>query len=175
MGHGVHPKLFDFADADEDGEGKSGGSRTKRKWLCNVGIWGPGPKKHEEFVQLNREIEGKVKELGGVKTLYAHTYYTEEEFDAIYDRKRYDMLRTKYHAEGLPSVYEKVRVDVTKRRKVVSGIKAVWPLGGLYGVLCVLLGSDYLMVSDGSFFTPSRVVVAILVAATAILCTRVVQ
>jgi len=62
-----------------------------------------------EFKKKNRDIEKTVKELGGLKWLYAHTYYTEEEFRNIYDRLEYDALRTKYHAETLPSIYQKVR------------------------------------------------------------------
>jgi len=136
--HGVHPTLFDFKKENED-------SNTKDSWLCNVGIWGPGPQKREDFIRVNREIEAKVKDLGGVKTLYAHTYYTQEEFDEIYDRPRYDQLRKKYGAEGLLSVYDKVRVDPDEKIRLVDHIKAIWPLGGLYGVFCVLLGSDYVL------------------------------
>lgn len=132
--HGVHPKLFDFKKENEDSS-----------WLCNVGIWGPGPQKREDFIRLNREIEAKVKGLSGVKTLYAHTYYTQKEFFEIYDRPKYDQLRKKYGAEGMLSVYDKVRVDPDEKVRLVDHIKAIWPLGGLYGVFCVMLGSDYVI------------------------------
>jgi delta24-sterol reductase len=46
------------------------------------------------------------------KCLYAHAYYTEEEFWDIYDEGKYKGLRTKYHAESLPSVYGKRNVPV---------------------------------------------------------------
>jgi len=114
-------------------------------------LWGPGPTEYKSFVRVNREIEAKVTELGGVKTLYAHTYYTEEEFFTVYDRSRYEKLRKKYNAEGLPSVWEKTRVDIRSRRETISNLKAIWPLGGLYGVLCVLLGKNYLMKRDSRF------------------------
>jgi FAD/FMN-containing dehydrogenase len=76
----------------------------------NVGVWGPRMRDYDEFVRLNRDIEAKVTELGGKKWLYAHTYYTEEEFWKLYDRKWYDRLRRRYHAVSLPDIYEKVRV-----------------------------------------------------------------
>lgn len=81
--------------------------------LINIGVWGMGPANHDRFVQLNRAIEGRVGELGGLKCLYAHAYYTEEEFWTIYDRQGYDALRLKYHATTLPTVYDKVKVDLT--------------------------------------------------------------
>lgn len=140
--HGVHPDLFNFKKDNVEG-------KSENSWLCNVGIWGPCPgrRKREDFVRVNREIEAKVKELGGVKTLYAHSYYTEEEFDEIYDKQRYTELRKNYHAGGLPTVYEKVRVDPDEKTRLVDHIKAIWPLGGLYGVFSVLVGSDYVMVN----------------------------
>ena len=80
--------------------------------LINVGVWGytrDTLMDFEEFKKKNRDIEKTVKELGGLKWLYAHTYYTEEEFWNIYNRPKYDALRTKYHAETLPGIYQKVR------------------------------------------------------------------
>lgn len=48
-------------------------------------------------MRWNRDFERKVHDLGGQKWLYAHTYYTEQEFEEIYDRNAYDALRDKYH------------------------------------------------------------------------------
>jgi delta24-sterol reductase len=80
--------------------------------MLNFGVWGPGPTKRDEFVAWNRAFEKKVHELGGQKWLYAHTYYSEEEFDEIYNRSEYDALREKYRATYLPTIYDKVKVDV---------------------------------------------------------------
>ena len=55
--------------------------------LLNIGLWGYGPPRHDDFIKLNRDLEHKVRELGGMKWLYAHTYYTEEEFWATYNRE----------------------------------------------------------------------------------------
>ncbi len=45
---------------------------------------------------VNRKIERKVTALGGVKSLYSDSYFTEAEFWAIYDRDRYVALKRKY-------------------------------------------------------------------------------
>ena len=67
---------------------------------------------YDEFLKANRLIEQTVSKFGGKKWFYAHSYYTEKEFWTRYDRKRYDTLRTKYHATTLPTIYDKVTVKV---------------------------------------------------------------
>lgn len=140
----------------------SQGSNIKDDILLDVGIWDMGPSDAHEFIKLNRDFEAKVTELGGMKCLYAHAYYTEQEFWDIYDEKKYMDLRRKYHAESLPSVFDKVKVDL----QGVAGGKSVtktetwnewayrqfwdtWPLGGLYGVASATKGlffqSDFLL------------------------------
>lgn len=118
--------------------------------IMNIGIWGPVPPK--EFVQRNRQLEMKVQELGGKKWLYAHAYYTEDEFWAHYDRKSYDSVRAKYGAEWMPSVYDKVKVAMVDERQLqkwwpwlLALFWSIWPLRGLYGVFMAMVGGDYLM------------------------------
>lgn len=139
------------------GGGFAGGKDLQEGMLLNVGVWGMGPANQDEFVAVNRRLEGKVRELGGLKCLYAATYYTEEEFWGIYDRRWYEGLREKYQAMLLPSVYEKVRVSVTERRGDVGvGLGAwllalfwsTWPFSGLYGVWRAVVGGDYLLVKQ---------------------------
>lgn len=116
--------------------------------MLNVGVWGWGPAGHDEFVKANRALEAKVAELGGMKWLYAHTYYAEPEFWDMYGgRGWYDALRRKYKAEeaGLPSVYDKVRVDLDKIKAQRSGLKGVRPFGGLYGIWKSIRSRDYLL------------------------------
>jgi FAD/FMN-containing dehydrogenase len=56
----------------------------------------------------NRKIEHKVTELGGIKSLYSDSYFTPEEFWAIYNRPAYDALKRKYDpGRALPDLYEK--------------------------------------------------------------------
>jgi hypothetical protein len=119
--------------------------------LLNVGVWGPGPTAPAAFTKINRELEAKLKELGGIKWLYAQAFYTEEEFWDIYDRQSYDALRDKYHAADLPTVYDKVKVveevdDRTGFKALLRrGIKRSPFLSGLYGVYKVIFGNDYLL------------------------------
>lgn len=120
--------------------------KTNRKMpemMLNFGVWGPGPTERDEFVAWNRAFERKVHELGGQKWLYAHTYYSEAEFNEIYNREEYDLLREKYRATYLPTVYDKVKVDVEKEKGAL--FHGVWPLAGLYGVYKVIRGGDYLL------------------------------
>lgn len=109
--------------------------------LLNIGVWGPSPAPHSpsRFVDLNRSLEQTVRSLGGMKWLYAHAYYTEQEFWEIYDRKWYNALRKKYGAEYLPDVWQKVRVDVDAQRRRDGGALGWWWLSGLWGVWKALL------------------------------------
>lgn len=109
--------------------------------LLNIGLWGPGPRNHVGFVNANRRIEAKTKELGGLKCLYAHSYYTEDEFWSIYDKTRYDQLRNKYHAALIPSIFHKATTNdkSTSDASMSQYIKTIWPIRGLYGALSVLL------------------------------------
>lgn len=124
-------------------------------FLLNIGLWGPlPPSAAQNQLTINRSIEKKLRELQGMKWLYAQTFYTEEEFWQIYDRKWYEQLRAKYDAQTLPSVYDKVgpRADILERlqgRRPAMGWyewvwESVWPLKGVYGVLSAVKGGDYL-------------------------------
>jgi Delta24-sterol reductase len=121
--------------------------------FVNVGVWGPGPTNYDRFVAVNRKLEAKVREYGGIKWLYAQGFYTEAEFWSIYDRKWYQALREKYKATYLPDVYQKVRVDLAKmyakpttwKGWVKSLVWDVWPVSGVYGVLKTLYEREYLL------------------------------
>ncbi len=57
---------------------------------------------------VNRAVERKVTELGGVKSLYSDSYFTEAEFWAIYDRKAYAALKRRYDPDAaLGDLYAK--------------------------------------------------------------------
>ena len=56
----------------------------------------------------NRQVERKVIELGGMKSLYSDSYYTPEEFWRIYNRPAYEALKRKYDPRGrLRDLYAK--------------------------------------------------------------------
>ncbi|KAF2681208.1 FAD binding domain-containing protein [Lentithecium fluviatile CBS 122367] len=118
----------------------------------NVGVWGPYPSSEPAYVGMNRALEAKAKELGGLKWLYGRAFYTEEEWWTIYDKKRYEALREKYHATSLPTVWDKVK-DRGRREDFGPGLKG-WLkrvvkgnglLSGFYGVYKALRGGDYLL------------------------------
>ncbi|KAI1810371.1 FAD binding domain protein [Poronia punctata] len=135
--HGIHA---DFADP------------STPEVMLNFGVWGPGPRSdHQELVRLNRLIEQRAHQLGGKKTLYAQTHYTEDEFWQTYNRPAYDAVRVRYNAGHLPSVYDKVKVDedaksvVRTHSRVPSSLRDKWPFQGLYGVYKAWRGGDYLL------------------------------
>ncbi|KAF2810344.1 FAD-binding protein [Mytilinidion resinicola] len=125
--------------------------------LLNVGLWGFGPPDPAAFVTKNRELEAKLKELGGMKWLYAHTYYPEGEFWEMFDKEWYEGLRKKYHAERLPSMWHKVRVDEEAQRRAEEeggwGAWALrkWPLGGLWGIRKAIQSREYLVARRSSW------------------------
>ncbi|MDZ7784200.1 MAG: FAD-binding oxidoreductase [Halioglobus sp.] len=49
---------------------------------------------------LNRKIEQKVQELGGIKSLYSDSFFEPDEFWAIYSRPVYDELKARYDPDN---------------------------------------------------------------------------
>lgn len=134
--------------------GDKNAGKAQRENLLSFGVWGPGPRDRQRFVEVNRDLEHKVQALGGRKWLYAHTYYTEDDFWSIYDRRSYDALRKKYHANYLSSIYDKVKVDIGAEEEdvrkswivwLLALFWSIWPLSGLFGVYKAVLGGDYLL------------------------------
>ncbi|KAH8691454.1 galactose-1-phosphate uridylyltransferase [Talaromyces proteolyticus] len=103
--------------------------------MLNIGLWGFGPSEPKEFVAKNRDLEHKLRELGGMKWLYAHTYAPEEEFWKDFDRLWYNEMRELFSATTLPSVWHKVKVTPPGEAKSWSQkITSMRPLGGLWGI-----------------------------------------
>ncbi|KAI9651583.1 MAG: hypothetical protein M1831_000594 [Alyxoria varia] len=124
--------------------------------LLNIGLWGFGPKGQAAFIAKNRELEEKLRQLGGMKWLYAHAYYSEEEFWSMFDRRWYDDLRQKYHAENLPSVWQKVAVDPEVQERAVQSswskwLLQFWPFGGFWGIWRAIRSGDYLLARSASW------------------------
>jgi len=95
------------------------------RYVINVGIWGdPKTSSFKAFKSLNRQVEQKLLTLPARKTLYAHSYYPEDEFWQIYDQKQYNTLRRKYHAVGVfDDIYEKVTVKTQYHKPLY---RAIW-------------------------------------------------
>jgi delta24-sterol reductase len=125
-------------------------SDNNTKEMLNIGVWGFGPEAPDAFVAKNRLLEKRLHDLGGRKWLYAHTYYSKDEFWNMYGREWYDKLREKYFATTLPDAYEKVKVDTVGSKKEVSSstlssLRSYWPLGGLWGIWSAIRSRDYLI------------------------------
>jgi len=118
----------------------------------NVGVWGPYPSAESVYVSMNRALEEKVKDLGGLKWLYGRVFYTENEWWDLYDKEKYDALREKFHATSLPTIWDKVK-DRGRKEDFGSGWKGVLKriiksnglLSGFYGVYKAIRGGDYLL------------------------------
>ncbi|KAK3316955.1 hypothetical protein B0H66DRAFT_478479 [Apodospora peruviana] len=142
---GVSPPTFHPFHQSEEG---------KPQPMLNIGLWGAASKDLSTFINQNRDLEARLKELGGRKVLYSHTYYTEDEFWALYDKKWYDGLRESYSATTLPSIYDKVHVDVDKvqneqkerlGRSWISWLMTCWPFPGIMGIRNAIRSGDYLI------------------------------
>ncbi|KAF4556384.1 FAD-binding domain-containing protein 53 [Elsinoe fawcettii] len=142
-GPSFHPHLKGKRQGQDDGV------------MMNIGLWGWGPKppagkgQKEHYFDLNRDLEAKLKELGGMKWLYAKTFFTEEEFwrDHVGGNEWYGELRKKYGAEGMPSVYDKTHTELDKEWNKRVGWKEwvldVWPLGGVWGLWKAIRSGTY--------------------------------
>ncbi|GAB7339862.1 hypothetical protein MBLNU457_6395t1 [Dothideomycetes sp. NU457] len=153
-GRSFHPHLrkpLTSKPSSTDGEK---GDKDQEGQMLNIGLWGfcppapAGTDAYTHYIATNRAIEDKLARVGGMKWLYAQTFYTEDEFWDIYGgRKWYDDLRAKYGATGLPSVYEKVATDTEaerrKRARWSERIKGIWPIGGFWGIWEAIKSRSY--------------------------------
>ncbi len=95
--------------------------------VINVGIWGAAKPATDDFTIRNRDLERVVQSLGGRKVLYAHTYYTPEEFWSIYDRDWYSRMRERYHATTVfPDIFAKTKTrPLNFRPSKLRGIRGL--------------------------------------------------
>ncbi len=82
--------------------------KTEKPYV-NVGFWSTVPTRPgEPDGATNRLIEAKVAECGGQKSLYSDSYYSEEEFAALYGGEAYADLRARYDPDSrLLNLYDK--------------------------------------------------------------------
>jgi len=91
--------------------------------VFNLGIWGEADVDYHRFVELNKFFEQLSNDLGGRKMLYAHQYYSEDEFWGVYDRTWYNNLREKWAAnKTFPTIYEKTFVSEKYKPSILLGI-----------------------------------------------------
>ena len=91
--------------------------------VINVALCGEVNRDYSNFIRANRDVENKVRGLGGRKVLYAHAYYPRDEFWKIYDYEWYNMLREKYFANSVfPDIYDKTKVSEKYKPSIFVGI-----------------------------------------------------
>jgi len=83
---------------------------TDRETLyINFGFWGGVAADPSDPSRHNRLVEDKVAELGGIKSLYSESFFTEGEFWERYNGEVYRTLKSRYDPSGyFPDLYEKV-------------------------------------------------------------------
>ena len=119
--------------------------------MLSIGIWGWGPNKRDEFIAKNRDLEAKLEQLRGRKWLYAHMFYTEEEFWRLYGREWYEDLREKYHATNLMSIYDKIKRGGGGERSWAQTAREMWPVGGLCGMWRAVQSGDISLHRDAKW------------------------
>jgi len=79
------------------------------KLYVNFGFWNTIKSRQRlPAGHYNRLVEEKVSELDGMKSLYSDSYYTEEQFWAIYNKEQYSTLKKQYDPQGqLKDLYAK--------------------------------------------------------------------
>ena len=83
--------------------------RMNRELYVNFGFWDV-VRRREPHARghFNRLVEREVARLGGIKSLYSESFYTEDEFAAAYGGAEYARLKAKYDPAGaFPTLYEK--------------------------------------------------------------------
>jgi len=60
-----------------------------------------------------RAMEKFTREAGGYSFLYADTFMTRDEFEAMFDLTLYENCREKYGAKGaFPHLYDKIKPEI---------------------------------------------------------------
>lgn len=79
----------------------------KGKLYFDFGFWDSVNSSHNPGY-FNRKIEKKTTDLKGFKSLYSISYYPENEFWQLYDKKKYEKLKSKYDPQrNLRGFFEK--------------------------------------------------------------------
>ncbi|KAF7193598.1 Delta(24)-sterol reductase [Pseudocercospora fuligena] len=91
--------------------------------ILNIGIWGaPKELSIDCYLQENKEIEEKLREVGGIKWGYSPNFCSVDDFWLDYDRKWYEELREKYGAVSLPTICDKARTEPDALTKKLNAL-----------------------------------------------------
>jgi delta24-sterol reductase len=129
--------------------------------MFNVGVYGlPNEGQPFDPVLINRALEQRATKLGGRKMLYAQSFYSAEEFWALFDRAAFERARKRYGGgEVFPCISTKLllgekRLQAMRGKKPVSFGPVLGPLFAWYGSLWLeLLTPRFLHSSLGIHYT----------------------
>ena len=71
---------------------------TKDELFLDLAIYGMKTDKKEHFHKI---VEDKLKDIGGLKTLISHNYYSEEDFWKIWNKDNYDKVKQKTDPDNI--------------------------------------------------------------------------
>ena len=83
---------------------------TREPIYVNFGFWDVVTRREARPAGLlsTARSSARSRELGGIKSLYSDSYYTEDEFWSVFDRGAYAELKARYDPAGaLPDLYGK--------------------------------------------------------------------
>lgn len=114
----IYPLWFVFHSPPGPGDMMRPDPKDPKNGLfVDVGIWGvpgrvlSGKQKDFDGEARTRDLEGFLRDVTGLQTLYATTFQTEAEFNKMFDLSHYNKMRAKYAAEStFPTVFDKVRL-----------------------------------------------------------------
>jgi len=106
---GILPIWICPIDGEESGERFALYPLKPGTIYINFGFWDVVTTRERRSAGFcNRKIERKASELGGIKSLYSDSYFTEDEFWAIYNKNAYAALKQKYDpGNALGDLYAK--------------------------------------------------------------------
>jgi FAD/FMN-containing dehydrogenase len=83
--------------------------------FLDLAIYGMVPKPGQD---AHRELEQKLLEVGGIKTLISQNSFTEEEFWSVWNRPNYDRVKQRTDPRNLfRNLYAKTNAPLAKRRR----------------------------------------------------------
>ena len=100
--------------------------------MIDIGIYGSSNNKKISLIEQNKYLENLTSKTGGRKMLYAHNYYSLDDFWRIYDRSWYQQLRNLYSAsKSLPDIFTKLQNKKTEPRPIMGTLELLrdWIVG----------------------------------------------
>lgn len=106
---GIHPIWICPVQGDRIGERFPLYPLDSSRLYVNFGFWDVlQTRQPHEPAHFNRLVERELLRVGGIKSLYSDSYFTQDDFWRMYDRAAYQALRKRYDPQGrAPDLYDK--------------------------------------------------------------------